>query len=287
MIGRRLTADLEAAGNRVVRLVRDPGAVDDERSALWDPGRRQLDPKLLSGADAVVNLSGRNVGQGRWTARVKDALRTSRLQATETLVEAIGSVESPPRVLINASAVGYYGDRGEEQLDESSSPGEGFLAELSQAWETTAFGARSDSTRVVVLRFGMVVGRRGALARMVPAFKLGLGGPIGAGSQWWSWVAMADAIGVVEFILDHPTVTGALNVVSPRPTRCTDFARSLGRTLRRPALFPLPAPVARLALGEMADALLLASARVHPAALERLGYEFRIPDLEDAIRQSL
>jgi uncharacterized protein (TIGR01777 family) len=285
LIGSELTAQLEAEGKQVLRLVRSGAAREGE--AVWNPGTGELDPAVLAGADAVINLNGRNVGGGRWTKSVKEELWSSRLQPTNTLVEAIGRADPPPRLLVNASAIGYYGDRGEETLDETSARGAGFLAELSSAWEEAAAAAQSDTTRVVMLRLGMVVARGGALAKMLPPFKLGLGGPLGSGRQWWSWVAIEDVVGAVRFAMGKPEVTGAVNVVSPRPERCSDFARTLGRVLRRPAVLPTPAPMVRIALGEMADALLLASARVKPTALERFGFAFRVPALEDAIRRAL
>ena len=288
LIGQRLTSDLESAGNTVLRLVRDTSLTEDGRIAVWEPGRKSLDAELLAGADTVINLNGRSIGYGRWTPTVKDALRSSRLETTQTLVEAIGRAEPPPRILINASAVGIYGDRGEEILDESSTPGEGFLPDLSHAWEAAAEAAATEQTRVVLLRLGMVVARGGgALAKMLAPFKLGFGGSIGSGSQWWSWVALDDAIDAIRFIADREDLHGPVNVVSPEPVRCRDFAKALGRVLKRPVVAPLPAFAARLLLGEMADALLLASARVRPTALERRGFRFRVPHLEDAIRRAL
>jgi uncharacterized protein (TIGR01777 family) len=287
LIGKSLTADLEGAGHDVVRLVRDSAGGTDGHTASWDPERGRLDARVLAGADAVVNLNGRNVGDARWTTGFKDELRSSRLRPTRTLVEAINEANPPPRLLVNASAIGYYGDRGDEVLKESSPPGTGFLAELSVAWEDAALAASSDATRVVVVRLGMVVGRGGALARMLTPFKLGVGGPIGSGSQWWSWVAMEDVIGVVRYALEHDDVNGPVNVASPNPTQCREFAHTLGRVLGRPSSMPLPAFAARLAFGEMADALLLASANVLPAALDRHDYQFRVPDLDVAIRQAL
>jgi uncharacterized protein (TIGR01777 family) len=287
LIGRSLTADLLAAGHDVVRLVRDPSGGAGADTAHWDPDRGALDAGVLAGADAVVNLNGRNVGDARWTAGVKDELRSSRLRPTETLVAAINEADSPPTVLVNASAVGYYGDRGDEELEESSAPGSGFLADLSVEWEDAALAASSEVTRVVALRLGMVLGRGGALARMLTPFKLGVGGPIGSGSQWWSWVAIEDVIGVVRYALEHDDLNGPVNVVSPNATRCREFAHALGRVLGRPSSMPLPAFAARLAVGEMADALLLASVRVRPASLEQHGYEFRAPNLDEAIRQAL
>jgi uncharacterized protein (TIGR01777 family) len=287
LIGTSLTADLRAAGHEVVRLVRDPSLGAEADAVQWDPERGSLEADVLSGADAVVNLNGRNVGDARWTAGFKEELRSSRLRPTETLVAAINEADPPPRLLVNASAIGYYGDRGEEKLEESSPPGSGFLADLSVAWEDAALAATSGATRVVAIRLGMVLGRGGALARMLTPFKLGVGGPIGSGSQWWSWVSIQDVIGAVRFALDHEDLSGPVNVVSPNPTQCRDFARTLGSVLGRPSSMPLPAFAARLAVGEMADALLLASARVRPAVLEGHGFRFRAPVLDDAIRQAL
>lgn len=287
LIGTALTADLQGAGHDVVRLVRGSASGTDGHTAQWDPERGQLDAQVLAGADAVVNLNGRNVGDARWTAAFKEQLRSSRLRPTATLVAAIVEAEQPPRVLVNASAVGYYGDRDDEELRESSPPGRGFLADLSVAWEDAALAASSETTRVVVLRFGMVIGAGGALSRMLTPFKLGVGGPIGSGSQWWPWVAMEDVIGSIRYALEHGELNGPVNVVSPEATRCREFAHTLGGVLGRPSSMPLPAFAARLAFGEMADALLLASALVRPAALEQHGYQFRVPELDAAIRKVL
>jgi uncharacterized protein (TIGR01777 family) len=287
LIGRRVAADLENAGSRVLRLVRQPGSTEMAGTAPWNPAAGELDPTVFADTDVVINLNGRNVGEGRWTPAVKDELRSSRLRPTRTLVDAIGRADPPPKLLINASAIGYYGDRGEETLDETSAPGDSFLANLSNEWEEAAAAAQTADTRVVMLRLGMVVGRGGALAKMLPPFKLGLGGPIGSGRQWWSWVAIEDVIGAIRFAIARPELKGPVNLVSPEPMRCRDFARTLGRVLRRPAVLPMPAAMARLALGEMADALLLASAKVRPAALESLGFSFRVPSLDRAIRRAV
>ncbi len=286
LIGSALKTSLVAAGHGVVPLVRSsktPGSGE----AVWNPAAGTIDPSVIDGADAVINLNGRSIADGRWNATAKDELRSSRIDSTRTLVEAIGACNNPPRVLINASAVGYYGDRGDEILDEASPRGEGFLAELSRDWEETALAARSDRTRVALLRLGMVIAREGALGKMLMPFKLGLGGPIGSGRQFWSWIGLDDVCGVVEFILGNEAVSGAVNVVSPQQLRCSDFARTLGRVLSRPAIVPMPAFAARLALGEMADALLLASQRVRPTMLSAAGYEFRAPSLDMAIRSAL
>lgn len=286
LIGGSLTADLRAAGHQVVQLVRRQTG-GGAHTASWDPARGKLDAAVLAGADAVVNLNGRNVGDSRWTTSFKNELWSSRIQPTETLASAIRDADPAPRVLVNASAIGYYGDRGEEELEESSPQGSGFLADLSAAWEEVALSAASEATRVVAIRLGMVLGRGGALARMLTPFKLGIGGPIGSGSQWWSWVAMEDVIGAVRFAIDRDEVQGPVNVVSPHASRCREFAHALGRVLGRPSSMPLPAFAARLAFGEMADALLLASALVRPSALDGHGYRFRAPELDDAIRRAL
>ncbi len=287
LVGRWLSADLVAQGYKVVRLVRSQEASAERDAAHWDPGEGSLDPAVLAGADAVINLNGRNIGDSRWTSAIKEELRSSRLQSTRTLANAIAMAEPRPPVLINASASGYYGDRGDEILEENSPPGSGFLSDLCGQWEAEASGAASDETRVVLLRLGMIVGRGGALDRMLPPFKFGAGGPIGSGNQWWSWIAMEDVIGVIRFAIEHPRVSGPLNVASPQEVTCREFARTLGKVLNRPSFMPLPAFAARLALGEMADALLLASTRMRPAALEELGYEFRMPDLATAIRAAI
>lgn len=287
LVGRWLCADLESAGMDVVRLVRSERHASEAGAVLWKPDEHRLDPAVLSGAAAVVNLNGRSIAGGRWTDAVKADLRASRLDSTTTLVSAIASAADPPPLLVSASATGYYGDRGDEVLTETSSPGEDFLAELARDWEAAAMQARSDRTRVVALRFGIIIGRGGALEKMLTPFKLGLGGPLGSGRQWWSWIAMEDVIGIVRFMLERNDVSGVLNAVAPQPIRNRDFTSVLGSILRRPTVLPAPAFALRAAMGEMADALLLASTRVVPAALEASGYDFRVPDLADAIRRSL
>ena len=286
LVGSALVPSLEAAGHEVVRLVRTsirnaPG------ESVWDPSASTLDPVIIDGTDAVINLNGHSIAEGRWNSVVKEELRSSRLDSTRTLADSIGSAENPPGLLINASAVGYYGDRGDEILDESSAIGDGFLAELSRDWEEEALAARSKLTRVAVLRLGVVVARGGALRRMLTPFKLGVGGPIGSGRQFWPWIGIEDVCGIIKFILDHKEVEGPVNAVSPQEIRCSDFARTLGQVLSRPTFMPLPSFAARLALGEMADSLLLASQRVRPQVLEDHGYAFRRPSLDGAIRSAL
>ncbi len=286
LVGTVLVPALEATGHEVIRLVRPPQE-PSAAEAVWDPSAGELDPQVVDGAHAVVNLNGRNIGEGRWTATVKEALRASRLDSTATLVDAIGRADDPPAVLINASATGIYGHRGDQQLDEDSPRGEGFLADLAHDWEQAALGARSERTRVVLLRFGMILAEDGALDKMLTPFKLGAGGPIGSGRQFWPWIALDDVVGIIQFAISHHELEGAVNAVAPQATRCKEFTSTLGTVLRRPAFVPLPAFAARLALGEMADALLLASTRVRPKALEDAEYSFRWPELEPALSDIL
>jgi uncharacterized protein (TIGR01777 family) len=287
MIGQRLVTALEAAGDTVIRLVRDESRNNTTECRRWDPASDELDASVIDGCDAVVNLNGRNMGDDRWTPLVKEDLRDSRILPTRTLARAIGECDSPPQVLINASAVGIYGDRGEEELDERSGAGEGFVAELGHEWEAAARAAASQRTRVVMLRMGMVIARGGALGKMLTPFRMGVGGPIGPGTQWWPWVSIEDVIGAIRFTMRKQELSGPVNVVSPRPSRCREFARALGHVLKRPALLPVPGFAARLLFGEMVDELLLSSALVRPAVLETHGFRFRQPDLENAIRLTL
>ena len=286
LVGSALVPSLEVAGHEVVRLVRvSTGIAPGE--AVWDPAAGALDPAVIDGADAVINLNGRSIAKGRWNSTVKEELRSSRLDSTRILVQAIGSAENPPGLLINASAAGYYGDRGDEALDESSAIGEGFLAELSRDWEGAALAASSERTRVALLRLGMVVARGGALGKMLTPFKLGVGGPIGSGRQFWPWIGIDDVCGLIDFILGDDEIEGPVNGVAPQELRCSEFARTLGRVLSRPAVMPMPAFAARMALGEMADSLLLASQRVRSQVLEQRGFSYRSPSLDEAIRTAL
>jgi uncharacterized protein (TIGR01777 family) len=280
MVGRPLIHHLTAAGHTIRTLVRRPPAGEGEYR--WDPTNGELEPAALDGVSAVINLNGKNIASERWSPSVRDALRSSRLDSTTTLVSAIQAADTPPSVLINASATGFFGDRGDEELTEESARGNGFLADLSEAWENAALAVASKSTRVVPTRFGMVIGDGGALAKMLPIFRLGLGGPIGNGRQFWPWIHIDDVVGGIEFLLDAAEV-GPVNFVAPDTVRCRDFAATLGRVLHRPAFLPAPAFAVKLAMGEMADALLLASSRVLPARLTDAGYVFRFPSLEAAL----
>jgi uncharacterized protein (TIGR01777 family) len=288
-IGHALCHALVGRGDAVVALLRRPGAVDQLPAGTeriqWDASALPPAP-AFDGVDAVVHLAGENVAQ-RWTATRKQRIRTSRVDGTRRLVDALAALAHRPRVLVAASAIGFYGDRGEETISEDSSPGRDFLAEVCVAWEAAARRAESLGMRVVVVRIGVVLGvEGGALARMLPPFKLGLGGPVGNGRQWMSWVHRDDVIGLVLHALDRPAVTGALNATAPEPVRSRDFARALGTVLRRPAVLPVPAFALRLAFGEMAT-VLLGGQRVLPVRTQANGYVFRFATLEPALRHIL
>lgn len=282
LVGSALVSHLAARGHRPLHMVRRPPRGGDE--IRWDIEAGTLDPSALEGLDAVVHLAGENIASGRWTAERKRRILESRVLGTRLLAGALARTDRPPRVLVSVSAVGYYGDRGEEVLDEESGPGTGFLAEVCRAWEAEAAPAAARGIRVVHPRLGMVMSARGgALDRMLPAFRAGLGGRIGSGRQYMSWIALDDLVGVILHAIERDALYGPVNAVSPHPVTNADFTRILARTLGRPALLALPAFAARLALGRMADELLLASARVSARKLEASGYRFRYPRLEDTL----
>lgn len=285
LIGSALVPFLTAGGHHVTRLVRGPSSPGGDVG--WDPAHGLRDPARLEGLDGVVHLAGENIA-GRWTAARKAEIRRSRVEGTEHLCESLARLERPPKVLVSASAIGYYGDRGDEILREESPPGHDFLAEVSRAWEAATGPAARAGIRVVNLRFGVVLSPAGgALQKMLLPFKLGAGGRVGSGRQFWSWIALDDAVGTIHHALVTEALAGPVNATSPAPLTNAEFTRTLARVLRRPALFPMPAAAARLAFGEMADALLLASARVIPARLQAAGYRYRFPDLEGALRHLL
>ena len=290
LIGEALVAELERGGHRVVRLSRSRRGGD---AVAWDPAAGEIETGRLAGIDAAVHLAGESIAgenpvTGRWTAQRKARILESRKKGTRLLAQTLAGLPEPPRVMVSASAIGYYGDRGEEVLREESRPGRGFLPEVCKEWEGAADPAREAGIRVVHTRFGIVLSKRGgALGTTLPIFKLGGGGRIGSGNQWWSWVALDDAVGAIVHALSTDSLSGPTNAGSPNPLRNAEYTRVLGRVLNRPTFFPLPAPVARLALGQVADELLLASARVEPARLKETGYEFRYPHLEGALRHLL
>jgi len=285
LIGTALARDWSAAGHDVVRLVRK-AMPDKKDTAYWNPNTGELDPRILDRADAVVHLSGENIAQGRWTAGRKARILDSRVLSTECMVRAMMRAAHPPKAFLCASAIGYYGSRGDERLTETSEPGTGFLAEVCQTWETATHPASEPGIRVVNLRFGMVLsGEGGALQAMRPAFKAGVGGVIGNGSQYMSWITIDDLVGAVRILMNDASISGPVNVVSPNPVTNAVFTKTLGRVLHRPTIIPAPAWGVRLAFGEMADALLLASQRVEPARLLSAGYAFQYADVESALRR--
>ena len=285
LIGSALVPFLTTGGHTVTRLVRSrPGAGE----AHWDPARGAIDAAALEGVDAVVHLAGENLAGGRWTPQRKRALRESRTVGTRLLAETLARLARPPRVLLSASAIGIYGDRGDAPLDEASEPGAGFLPDLVRDWEAAAAPAVEAGIRVAHPRMGVVLSPRGgALARLLLPFRAGVGGPVGSGRQWWSCVSIDDAIGALHHAIVTPSIAGPFNVTAPEPLTNREFGRALGRVLRRPAIVPVPAAALRIVLGEMADAALLASARVIPRALDAAGYRFRQPTIELALRHVL
>ncbi len=287
LIGSALVASLRAGGHRAIPLVRRaprPG----EDAVGWDPSTGALTASGSTSADAVVHLAGESIIGLRWTAEKKRRVRESRVTATRLLVQALTRLPKPPAVLVCASGIGYYGSRGDGVLTEDSRGGTGFLADLGRDWEAATATAIAQGIRVVNLRLGVVLSAQGgALATMLTPFRLGLGGVIGDGKQWMSWIALDDVIGAIFHILATDSLRGPVNVVAPEPVPNAEFTRTLGRVLGRPTLMPLPAFAARLALGEMADELLLTSQRVLPARLEASDYEFRHPSLESALRAAL
>jgi uncharacterized protein (TIGR01777 family) len=287
LVGSALIPHLAGGGHSVTRLVRSKKSLAKNEVA-WDPAAGTIDGAGLEGLDAVVHLAGENIAAGRWTSEKKARIRDSRVKGTRLLAETLSRLAKPPKVLVSVSAIGYYGDRGNETLVEDSGPGTGFLAEVCRAWETAAEPAARSGIRVVHPRIGVVLSPDGgALKMMLLPFKMGIGGKIGSGEQYMSWIALDELIGVIQHVLTVDTLTGAVNAVAPRPVTNLEFTKSLGRVLSRPTMMPLPAFAAKFALGEMADELLLASARVEPARLLASGYKFRHPELEGALRHVL
>jgi hypothetical protein len=287
LVGSALVPFLTTGGAHVIRLVRStprPGAAE----VYWAPEAGSIATPGLEALDAVVHLAGENIATGRWSPEKKASIRHSRVQGTRLLCEALAQLARPPAVLVSASAIGYYGNRGTEVLREQSCAGTDFLAQVCRDWEAATAPAIEHGIRVVHLRIGVVLSPAGgALARMLVPFKLGLGGVIGTGQQYMSWIAIDDLVGAIHHALSTTTLQGPVNAVAPQAVTNREFTRTLGRVLGRPTLLPMPAFAARLAFGEMADALLLASTRVEPARLLETGYTFRAPDLEGALRYLL
>lgn len=287
MIGAMLLAQFEKEGHETVRLVR-PNSPHGGVCIEWDPSTGSLDHAQLEGFDAVINLAGESIGEGRWNEAKKKCIRDSRINSTSLLSRALAQLIRPPRVFISMSAIGYYGDRGSELLKETALPGNDFLAGVCKAWEEATDSIVEKRIRVVLPRLGFVLSRNGGgLAKMLTPFKLGLGGVIGRGQQYMSWISIDDVIGIIRFALLNEKVKGPVNAVSPTPVWNKEFTRALGKALHRPVIFPMPAFVARSAFGEMADALLLSSQRVSSETIERAGYVFKHPTLELAFRDVL
>jgi uncharacterized protein (TIGR01777 family) len=287
LVGSTLVPALREAGHEVRRLVRRESQIQPG-DVLWEPLRGQLEQASLEGIEAAVHLAGESVASGFWTAAKKESIRRSRVDGTRILCECLARMEAPPSVVVCASAVGFYGSRGEEVLTEESAPGSGFLAEVCQQWEASASAAVERGIRVAHLRFGLVLSEKGgALRKMLPAFRLGGGGPIGNGKQYVSWISLDDTARVIQHVLADEHLAGPINAVAPHSLTNAEFTRTLGRVLRRPTVLRVPAFAIHMVLGEMADELLLASARVQPAKLVSSGYTFRHPELEPALRELL
>jgi uncharacterized protein (TIGR01777 family) len=287
LVGSAVVNALTAEGHRVTRLVRtevSPGTA----AIAWDPAAKRLPAPALEGLDAVVHLAGENIAKGRWSAAKKAAIRDSRVQGTRVLCEALSQLVDPPNVLVSASAIGYYGSRGDRVMREDSHTGTDFLAEVCQDWEAATKPAAAGGIRVVHLRTGVVLAREGgALHKMLTPFKLGGGGVLGPGTQYVSWVALDDVIGIVTHALTNEALKGPVNAVAPNPVTNYEFTKTLGRVLKRPTKAWMPTPVVKVLFGEMGDALLLSSTRVEPARLHASGYPFRQPELEGALRHIL
>lgn len=283
MLGSAFASVATTGGHEVARLLRRSAEAPDE--IQWDPASGTIDAEALSGIDALVHLAGDNISEGRWTTAKKERIRASRVGGTRLIAETLAKLDPKPRVLVAASATGFYGDRGDDVLDENAKMGEGFLAEVCRDWEEATRPAADAGIRVVNLRIGIVLSRLGgALARMLTPFKLGLGGRIGSGGQYMSWISLDDAIGSIHHALICEQLSGPVNAVAPGAVTNREFTKTLGKVLRRPTIFPIPAIAAKLAFGEMADELLLSSTHVVPSKLTASQYEFRHPELERALR---
>jgi len=281
LLGSAIGRALEADGEALTRLVRD-GAQGDNQIA-WEPGESLT---LPSGFDEVIHLAGEGV-VGRWTAAKKGRVRDSRVLGTRTIAEAVTRMDVKPRVMVAASAIGFYGSRGDEVLNEESTSGTGFLAEVCREWEAASEPVERTGVRVVHIRIGVVLSTHGALGKMLLPFRVGLGGRLGSGKQWLSWIHVDDVVGGVQHVLGNETVSGPVNLVGPNPVTNAEFTKALGHALSRPTIFPVPALALRFALGEMADEALLASQRVQPQRLLASGYPFRFTELGEALAEIL
>jgi uncharacterized protein len=287
MLGSAFRDALASRDQPILKLARRPPTSSGELQ--WNPSDDPAipHPEALENLSAAIHLSGANVAAHRWTPAYKREIADSRIQSTSALASALAQLRNPPKTFLVASAAGIYGNRNDQLLDETSAPGSGFLADLCQEWEAAAQPAVQAGIRVVHLRFGVVLGPgHGALAKMLPIFRLGLGGPLGSGRQWMSWISLTDAVSAILFLLDTPALNGPVNLTAPSPVTNAQFTRALAKAVHRPAILPAPAFALRLALGEMADEALLASARVYPSKLTSAGFQFTHPDIAQALHSA-
>ena len=296
LVGSAVVRELRESGDEIVRLVRkstdfgesEPADAPADEQAQWDPESGEIDAAGLKGLDAVVHLAGQNIAAGRWDADMKRRISESRVEGTKLLCETLAARDNKPKVLVCASAIGIYGDRGEALLDESSASADSFLANVCRDWEQATTPAREAGIRVVNLRIGVVISSKGgALEKMLKPFRFCVGGVVGSGQQWWSWIALDDVAGVVRFVIENESLSGPVNTVSPNAVTNRDFTKTLGRVLFRPTILPLPAFVVRALMGEMGNELLLASTLVVPKKLQAAGYKYQCPTLKTALKRAL
>lgn len=282
LVGSKLCPMLKEAGHDVISLTRAEPKGDAQKQ--WDPKAETMDPAVLQGCDVLVHLAGENIADGRWTKQQKQKIHDSRVDSTKLLANTISQMENKPQAFVVASAIGYYGDRGSEVLTEASPPGEGFLPEVCINWEQAADAARDAGVRTVHVRTGVVLAKEGgALKAMLTPFKLGMGGVVGSGEQYWSWISLDDIARLFQFAIENNEVSGPINGTAPNPATNREFTKALGKVLSRPTILPMPKFAAKLALGEMAEALILASAKVTPVKAEDLSFIFNHPELKQAL----
>lgn len=287
LIGNALSKSLTRDGHEIVKLVRRERSVGAPE-VEWHPNQELIDASQLEDFDVVVHLAGESIASGRWSDEKKKKIVESRVKGTTLLSRAISGLKKPPHLFISASAIGFYGNRGDELLTEESAPGNDFLANVCIKWEDSAKFAESAGIRTIKVRFGIILDTEGgALEKMLTPFRMGVGGKVGDGQQWMSWIALEDVVSGLRFLMEESSLTGPVNFVAPKPVRNAEFTKTLGSVLSRPTIFPLPAFAARLALGEMADGLLLSSAKVAPEKLQRAGFTFKYPDLRTALQSIL
>ena len=286
LVGTALIKSLEAANHEVFRLVRH--APTSKTEVEWSPDRYSIALARIEGFDAVVNLAGESIAEGRWTDEKKQRIRESRIKGTKLLGDALANLAIPPQAFICASAIGYYGNRGEELLTEASAKGDDFLSVVCAEWEQATALANEKGIRVVNARFGVILDTNGgALKKMLPPFRMGVGGKIGSGKQWMSWIALDDVVGALNFALTNDSLRGPVNFVAPNPVTNAEFTKTLGKVLSRPTLFPIPAFAVKLLFGEMGEALLLGGQRVAPERLVLGGYQFQYPELRSVLQHLL